>query len=232
MPYPNYHAARMRDPGRFDRFAASKDKLGPGIMVIYGVKDGRAMIQAIRFHRDKWSESEAKKWLRDHKYNPILFEPASGRGAVAKVRVTKAQWEEIEGELLSAIEMRVAVFKQDEEKRIAYGVVLEPDTLDTQKDIATAEEIERAAHYFMVEGNRQMNLVHMQDTWMLTVVESYIAPVDFKIGDEQVKKGSWVMAVRSETQEVWDAMKTGLLTGFSIGAETIRRKVVVQGEPQ
>jgi hypothetical protein len=45
-----------------------KGKTGP---------DDPVVIQALRFDASKWTEAEARKWLKEHGYKPILFEPAS-----------------------------------------------------------------------------------------------------------------------------------------------------------
>ena len=77
MPYPNEHAARLKPPGMFKRFRRTNDKFGKGIHVIWGItKDGDVMIESIRFDADKFTVAEAKKWLKDHGYKPIKFEPA------------------------------------------------------------------------------------------------------------------------------------------------------------
>jgi len=54
------------------------------------------------------------------------------------------------------------------------------------------------------------------------VLESYLAPTDFTIGDLTVRKGTWLLAVRVLSDELWDRVKTGDLTGFSIGGSARR----------
>lgn len=112
------------------------------------------------------------------------------------------------------------------EERFIYGIVLEPETRDYQDDIYSAEEIRTTAHGFM-EGYRAGRYVaHQHDgedlTGQLLVLESFIAPVDFEVDGEQVKKGSWVMAMRVLDDELWEAVKKGEITGYSIGGDAIR----------
>jgi len=57
------------------------------------------------------------------------------------------------------------------------------------------------------------------------VVESYIAPQDFTINDQTVKKGSWVMSVKVHCPDLWEQIKAGEVTGFSIGAVGIRQSI-------
>lgn len=81
MPFPNEHAARIKNPGQFEDIRRSNDKLGAGIDAIFGIKtvDGERVseIQAIRFDKKKFSPDEAKAWLKDNDFKPIEFEPAS-----------------------------------------------------------------------------------------------------------------------------------------------------------
>jgi len=79
MPYPNYHSARIRDPGDFLRirnFKVTKE----GIMFKGGPlkSNNKVEIQAIWFPRKKFTVSECKKWLKDHDWKYILFEEATG----------------------------------------------------------------------------------------------------------------------------------------------------------
>jgi HK97 family phage major capsid protein len=77
-PYPNEHAARLADPDRFDEFSRVKNEGGPGIDFIYGISgDDPIEIQAIRFDAARYTVAESKKWLADHDFTPILFEPAT-----------------------------------------------------------------------------------------------------------------------------------------------------------
>jgi len=80
MPYPNEHAARLKEPSRYVRFRRENDKFGPGIHAIWGItSDGTVELQAIRFDADKFTAAQARAWLKEHGHKPILFEPASGR---------------------------------------------------------------------------------------------------------------------------------------------------------
>lgn len=75
-PYQGEHAARLIDPDEFDSFSRVNDEGGSGVDFIYGIKDGGAQVQAIRFDATMFTVDEAKKWLEDHDFEPILFEPA------------------------------------------------------------------------------------------------------------------------------------------------------------
>jgi hypothetical protein len=110
----------------------------------------------------------------------------------------------------------VKLHKTDEE-RFVLGVVLEPDVIDSQNDFETIEDIRKAAHTFM-EHFSQLGKQHEEIvTGKLKVLESYLAPADFDIGEEKVKKGTWLMAIRVTDDDLWESVKKGTFTGFSIG---------------
>lgn len=118
--------------------------------------------------------------------------------------------------------------KAEPTKQIVYGVVLEPDVIDSQGDIIKADEIERAAHAFMeksqVIGNQHSEVAKA------VVVENYISPMEFTLGEETVRKGTWIMAVKVLDEELWEGVKKGEYTGFSIGGRGVRTKVEIEQE--
>jgi len=88
MPYPNEHAARLKDPKGFDSFGRTKGgtiygrkKVPSTIAIIWGHPKGgpkkAAIPQALRFPTKNWTAAAAKKWLKDNKIKYISFEPAS-----------------------------------------------------------------------------------------------------------------------------------------------------------
>lgn len=81
IPYPNFHAARLKEPDLFLRIRVIWAK--QGIMAYGGpLKSdprGGVVMQAIRFKASRWTVAEAKKWLKEHKYHVILFEKATGK---------------------------------------------------------------------------------------------------------------------------------------------------------
>lgn len=114
------------------------------------------------------------------------------------------------------------------EKRLVYGIVLEPETTDSQGDIYSAEAIEQAAHGFM--ANYQ-NIGHQHKALVndgAEVVESYIAPLDFTLGGQQVKNGTWILVVHIASDTLWEQVKSGELTGFSIGGYAERTPIAAQ----
>lgn len=79
MPFPNFHAARVKDPDEFSRIRTLAT-LPTGIMILGGPlksdPSGDTTAQSYRFPKDKFSVEQAKKWLSGHEVKPILFEKA------------------------------------------------------------------------------------------------------------------------------------------------------------
>lgn len=113
------------------------------------------------------------------------------------------------------------VLKYDDERQVVYGVVYEPHVVDAQGDYADEDAIMDAAHSYML-GGAVVKLDHAEETDQAAVVESYIAPVDFELGGEPVRAGSWVMAVKVADAELWQRVKGGEYEGYSFGGEVLR----------
>jgi len=120
------------------------------------------------------------------------------------------------------------LIKKGEELRYILGIVLEPEVVDgtvtekTRGDIYSAEEIRKAAHYFMTRYRGQgHDIMHSDvDIDSLKIVESFIAPQDLTINGKSVKKGSWLIGSLIFDDKVWAAIKMGKLTGYSVGGRT------------
>jgi uracil-DNA glycosylase family 4 len=144
----------------------------------------------------------------------IVYSP--GFGTDADVEGSWIQWS-YTGTADNDDDITIAtnIYKVDEEKRIVYGVVMEPNVLDSHADYTTAPEIEQAAHVYLV-NSRVVGDQHSQQA-SADVVESYIAPQPLTIGEQPVAAGSWVMGVKVHDDEMWAGVKSGEYTGFSIG---------------
>ncbi len=117
------------------------------------------------------------------------------------------------------------------DERFVLGIVLEPEVVDAQGDIYSPDEIRQAAHRFMEEfgGIGLMHRLAVND--QVKVLESYVAPVDFEIAGVPVKKGTWLLGVRVLSDELWEQVKEGKLTGFSIGGSARRVPEATRDEP-
>lgn len=109
----------------------------------------------------------------------------------------------------------VASWKSDGEKRLVYAMVYAPDEEDSHGDYADAETIEDAAHVFMRDF-RTVGLQHEREA-PAHVVESYVAPQDMTVGGRAVKRGSWMIVVKVDDDELWQKVKAGEFGGVSLG---------------
>lgn len=96
MPYPNEHAARLKDPDGFDEFRRTKGgKISPktavpqNAAVIWGhpkgADKGTFVAQAIRFPIKSWTAAEAKKWISDNEVKIMSFEKAQASERLAGI---------------------------------------------------------------------------------------------------------------------------------------------------
>ena len=118
------------------------------------------------------------------------------------------------------------ITKADEVRQLVYGVVLEPETVDLQGDVISAEEIEKACHRYM-ENSRVIGEQHMKKLDAIPV-ECAIARTDFEEGGQVIKKGSWYMCTLIKSREKWESIKNSLENGgkdgYSIGAYGQRKE--------
>lgn len=119
----------------------------------------------------------------------------------------------------------------DEDKQIVYGEVYAPNRPDAQGEFMTAEEIEKAAHKFLIDGRLdQIDVMH--DNVVVEgccVVESFIARPD----DTVFIPGAWVVGVYVPDENLWKQIKAGDINGFSMEAFVQReeRPVVLEIPP-
>jgi len=75
-PYPNEHACRLESPDDFDKFARKncyRKSDGKCIDYIFGIKAGKSKVQAMRYNKEVWTVTAARK---NCKNKDGTFEPA------------------------------------------------------------------------------------------------------------------------------------------------------------
>lgn len=114
------------------------------------------------------------------------------------------------------------IVKADSESHFVTGIVYEPMAEDTDGEYMTAEEIEKAAHWYMKNAGD----VDIQHCFVkaegIDVVESYVAKSDMDIDGTPIKKGTWLMTVEVGDSAVWESIQKGEITGFSMGGVASR----------
>lgn len=118
----------------------------------------------------------------------------------------------------------VKILKADDDKQIVIGIVLEPDSVDSQGETVSADEIEKACYGFMLQDG-VIGFQHAGVAKDAHIVENYIAPIDFALNNSKVKKGSWLMGVYVGDKNIWRMIKDGEVTGFSIGGTGTREAI-------
>lgn len=109
------------------------------------------------------------------------------------------------------------ILKADPESHYVTGVVYEPLVEDCHGNYMTEEEITKAAYWFAKNGDKvdlQHSFTAMEGA---TVVENFVTKSEMTVGEETIQKGTWLITVEVEDQDVWDAIQKGEITGFSMG---------------
>lgn len=106
--------------------------------------------------------------------------------------------------------------KKDDDRRVAYSVVYEPDVKDADDDWATEFEIEKAAHRFM-KDYQVIGVMHQHENRGIKLVESWIAKTTFEWEKQEIVKGSWLIGLYFEDEAVWAKVKDGTFGGVSMG---------------
>jgi len=159
------------------------------------------------------SEEGGKYCVRSHQTGKN-FGCYSTRAAAEK---RLAQISRFKGE---ALQFEVKFAGADEEKKLVYGIVLVPNDVDLHEEAVNADEVEKAAHGYM-KSPMVIGDGHVKKAKAYPV-ESYIYNPDML---KDVKKGSWIMAVKVKSDVIWEGIKNGDYTGLSIGA-LVRRSAV------
>ncbi len=124
------------------------------------------------------------------------------------------------------VDFEVPILKQVEEKQIVYGAVLIPGKADLQGDTMNEEDVEAAAHKFMIKS-RLIDLQHQEtlEQSQARPVESYLLPEAMKLGSQDLPKGTWILAAHIPDKTIWNSVKKGELNAFSIKGVGKRKPV-------
>ena len=124
----------------------------------------------------------------------------------------------------------VAFSKQDDEQRIVWGwasVSTEDGELvvDTQGDTITPVEMEKMANDFMA-GVRKAKAMH-EGPKIGEFIHSFPMTKELmKAFDIHSDREGWIVAAKIYDDNVWEAIKSGEMTGFSIGGRAEKREAL------
>jgi len=111
--------------------------------------------------------------------------------------------------------------KADKQHQIVYGVVYEPNAIDTHGETINEEAVLRMAWDFISEGKyTKIDVQHTFKESGCVVVESFIA----RDGDPDFPVGSWVLGVKCP-YEIWKSVLSGDLNGFSLGGYSLNNTI-------
>jgi hypothetical protein len=138
-PYPNEHACRLEDPGKFDRFARQNCKVkhdGKCIDYIFGIKEGKTSLQAMRYKKDVWTVGAAKSHCSSHNGS---FEAASSsevtpeeiKSSVEEIKVDVKDIKEIKSKLDEISQAFKSMAESNRESRISPAKTIDKDPMET-----------------------------------------------------------------------------------------------------
>lgn len=125
-PYENEHSCRLEDPDKYDRFARKncyQKHDGKCIDFIFGVKEGKSEVQAMRYDKDIWTEEAAQNHCKDYKGT---FEAAKKSGMAYADQAEAA---------LAAVNELSERTKSLADLRLKEGRVLSPANRDRMKKL-------------------------------------------------------------------------------------------------
>ena len=218
MPYPNFHSARVRDPDSLSKTCRTVS-ITNGVTMIYCQKKDSTewTAQAYRFSKTVFTPAQARSWLKEHNIKYILFEPAS--------KAKKDDQEEILEDVMNEDSPSFKFIKKDKKEHIISGIVIATDEIDAEEEFITEEDIYKANISYMTKlsggmvGSTISHTKRLQLGHQLALIENYIAPQNLKLGDQKIKKGSWIQSYKIFDADLWDMVEEEEIVGFSIGAE-------------
>jgi HK97 family phage major capsid protein/HK97 family phage prohead protease len=175
-PYPNEHAARVRDPNNYDEFRRINNELGDGIHIIVGYNDEGSEIQSIRFDKTKWTEKEARQWLKDNNWDVLEFEPAIEEKSMTDIQADQAIIDEaIQESVLDAVSESVVDDERKADVEVTHRAMqmeMSPINEDERRvriAVSSEEPVMRSFGYEVLE--------HSQDAIDLSFLNSGRAPL-------------------------------------------------------
>ncbi len=114
---------------------------------------------------------------------------------------------------------------EDGYERVILAELLIPDTPNCYGDIYTKEAIREFMYQFAAQGyglDINHDNVDVQGAGMV-VVESFIA----RPGDPNFIEGSWVIGLKILDDDIWEAVLSGELNGYSFEASCLMTPIVI-----
>jgi hypothetical protein len=114
--------------------------------------------------------------------------------------------------------------------RYVLGIVLEPNDgqdgapldPDSQRDVYSAEEIRQAQWnfwQFLQIGEVHRRQVHKAK---IEIVDCFIAPTDFVVGGQRIRKGTWMLGAHILDTNLWKKIENGEYNAWSVDGSAVR----------
>lgn len=235
-----------------EQFDLDKQEGGRGIKFVIGRLKGetKTTLQSVLFDKDIWTRAKARAWLKENdlksdkldetednfrfrQRDPGDFKPRSFRTISPGQRRDKAgeygspsEDDEKEDAGKQRKVYNLPIIKASPDGKFVVSPILVPEEVDLEGDVISAAEIEKAAHDFM-EFFQNVGLMHdnILTAKDAVIVESSILRGDITVNGHKLKKGTWIGAFKIHNEKLRDAIKTGKLTGVSIGGVGTRNDI-------
>ena len=134
----------------------------------------------------------------------------------------------IEENFVALSQQKVEFKSIDDDKRVVVGLALIPNKEiyrrqgDYEYNIVFSEDtVKKASHLYLKQlNNNNATLEHEKDATGISVVESWIVEDvetdKSKLYDLNATKGSWVVVMKVDNDEIWKDVKDGTYLGLSI----------------
>jgi hypothetical protein len=201
-PFPNEHSCRINDPKKYDSFArknGEQEHDGKKIDVIYGIfeEDGKrkSEIQALRYPKKTWQESEAKAHCKTRKGS---FEAAEKC---------------LDCEVTTMDHMKVELKKA---KDGVYQAYISPSIVDRDGEMVHPEAVKNVRQYL-----KSNPVIYYDHAWAsFTAQGEERLPIGKAVGYRKTEKGlviKWVFSELEFAQKVKYLVDEEILNTVSIG---------------
>jgi DNA adenine methylase len=105
--------------------------------------------------------------------------------------------------------------------------VLIPDEFDAHGDIYDEATVRDACHHFM-EYSEALGKQHAMalSKAKIRILECYLADTDCLIEGRAIKRGTWLLAARVLDDLLWQDIKAGRCTGWSIEGSALAELLI------
>jgi len=167
------------------------------------------------------SEGNKKFPYRDPKSGEIhsgLLKAAMSRAGQYKYQEVEAQAKTLYETTFQAKEKEFNVKLLEMTGEEVFGIVFSPNEKDADNDEMDASVIAAACYEYNTFFRNTMyrhKLPLTQD--QVVLLESYIAPIDMKVNEMEIKAGSWLQRWQIKDPALKEQIKKGEIVGFSLG---------------